>query len=187
MFHVADRPMPARHVRCPNCGDAFLTGFPLKRHRASCGPRPPVHEELSPFPASNGDDEWSCDTDPASESDLFETCAAACPPDAPFVTCLNEQGEAPGMSQCLGWGPKNLTPQEEETFRFLQVVDAGSGTSTRVAQGMLPYARRLGGLGLLLPQTIRACWSSLAKVPIFDIVLNFKFQMYFSTSHNFKS
>ena len=61
MFPVADRPMPARHVRCPNCGNAFLPGFLLKRHRAMCGPRPPVHEEVPPFPASNGNDEWSCD------------------------------------------------------------------------------------------------------------------------------
>ena len=175
MYAGADRPMPARHVRCPTCGIGFLTGFPLKRHRATCGQRPPVHRELPPSPASCGNGEWDCDfDDPPSPADLPETQAAVCPPDAPFVAYLNAQGEAPGMSQCMGWGPKTLTPQEEETFRFLQVVDAGSGTSTRVAQGMLSYARRLGGQGLLLPKTIRACWSSLAKVRFVDIVSYFK-------------
>ena len=175
MYAGADRPMPARHVRCPTCGIGFLTGLPLKRHRAICGQRPPVHRELPPSPASCGNGEWACDFDDLpSPADLPETQAAACPPDAPFVAHLNDQGEAPGMSQCMGWGQKTLTPQEEETFRFLQVVDAGSGTSTRVAQGMLSYARRLGGQGLLLPKTIRACWSSLAKVLFVDIVSYFK-------------
>ena len=70
-----------------------------------------------------------------------------CPPDAPIVAHFDALQDTPGLRQCIGWGPRMLTPQEAETFRFLQVVDAGSGTSSRVAQGMLSYARRLGENG----------------------------------------
>jgi hypothetical protein len=82
-----------------------------------------------------------------------------------------------GHLQCANWGAKELSPQQKETFRFLQVVDAGDSTSGRVAQGVLNYARRLGGDGLLLPRSIKRCWQILDQVPYYTTLLNSQFKL----------
>ena len=154
------QPLQKYHTRCPFCGLGVKTGFQFKRHRAACGPRPEVHPEPPPQydVASDMSSSWYTVASDTSPTGLV------CPPDAPIVTHFDALQDAPGLRQCSGWGPRVLTPQEQETFRFLQVVDLGSGASSRVAQGMLSYARRLGGNGLLLPRTIQACWTKLHKV-----------------------
>jgi hypothetical protein len=137
----------------------------MKKHRAARGSRPQVRPE-PPQPKHDGDCEHQ-DTDVApgvSTAPSTMQTGLVCPPDAPVVAHFNAQEDSPGLGQCMGWGPRILTPQEKDNFRFLQVVDAGSGASGRVAQGMLSHARRLGGNGLLLPRTMRACWASVAKV-----------------------
>jgi len=174
-------PLLKNQSRCPFCGMGVKSGYTMKRHRAACGDRPQVLQEPPPPPSplQHDDDCEYHDTDVAP--DVFTApstihTGTVCPSDAPVVAHFNAQEDVPGLGQCMGWGPRVLTPQEEETFRFLQVVDAGSGASGRVAQGMLSYARRLGGNGLLLPRTIRACWASVAKVTQ-RRTLRFKFQI----------
>jgi len=159
------RPLQKYHTRCPSCGLGVKTGFLFKRHRAACGARPEVRPE--PPPQYNDD---ACDYhdddvawDTPSDSSTMPT-GLVCPSDAPIAAHFDVLHDTPGLRQCIGWGPRVLTPQEAETFRFLQVVDAGGDASSRVAQGMLSYARRLGGNGLLLPRTVQACWSKLHKV-----------------------
>ena len=159
------QPLQKNHTRCPSCGLGVKTGFPFKRHRAACGPRPEVRPKPPPQYDDDADEYHDDDvaSDTASDSSTTPT-GRVCPPDAPIVAHFDALQDAPGLNQCFGWGPRVLTPQEQETFRFLQVVDLGSGASSRVAQAMLSYARRLGGNGLLLPRTIQACWTKLHKV-----------------------
>ena len=163
-------PLLKYQTRCPFCGMGVKSGYLMTRHRASCGHRPQVRRETPPSSPPQHDDDCGYHDTEVTPNVLTAPstihAGLACPSDAPIVAHFNAQEESPGLGQCMGWGPQVLTPQEEETFRFLQVVDAGSGTSGRVAQGMLSCARRLGGNGLLLPRTIRACWASVAKVTI---------------------
>ena len=163
-------PLLKNQSRCPSCGMGVKSGFQMKRHRAACGSpleaRPGYHDPDGEHHDTDGDCE-NHDTDVAPEvyrDPPTTQTGFVCPLDAPIVAHFNAQKDSPGLGQCMEWGPRILTPQEEETFRFLQVVDAGSGASGRVAQGMLSYARRLGGKGLLLPRTIRACWAAVDKV-----------------------
>ena len=163
-------PLLKNQSRCPSCGMGVKSGFPMKRHRASCGSPLEARPEYHDTDGEHHDTDVCCenhDTDVAPEVDRDPPTTQTgfvCPLDAPLVAHFNAQKDSPGLGQCMEWGPRILTPQEEETFRFLQVVDAGSGASGRVAQGMLSYARRLGGKGLLLPRTIRACWAAVDKV-----------------------
>ena len=102
-----------------------------------------------------------------------------CRPDEEIVRYFADDVDRPGLLQCANWGARELSPQQKETFRFLQVVDAGDGTSGRVAQGVLNYARRLGGDGLLLPRSIKRCWQILDQVQCCTKLLNsqFKFKL----------
>ena len=160
-------PLLKYQARCPDCGLGVKSGFQMKRHRAACGARPPGRPEAPPRPTTDdGDWEYQDAEVAPSVATTPQTpyTGLVCPPDAPLIEHFSAQADSPGLGQCIGWGPRVLTPQEEETFRFLQVVDAGSGASGRVAQGMLSYARRLGGNGLLLTRTIQACWAAVDKV-----------------------
>jgi hypothetical protein len=155
-------PLLKSQSRCPSCGVGVKSGFQMKRHRAACGSRPQERPEHRGTDGEHHDTDGDCechDTDVApnvSTAPSTTQTGFICPLDAPLVAHFNAQEESPGLGQCIEWGPRILNPQEEETFRFLQVVDAGSGASGRVAQGMLSCARRLGGNGLLLPRTMRA-------------------------------
>ena len=167
---VMSVPLLKYQSRCPSCGRGVKSGYVMKRHRAECGSSPQERPEYRDTDGDHHDTDGDCeyhDTDVApnvSTAPSTIQTGFVCPLDAPIVAHFNAQKDSPGLGQCIQWGPRILTPQEEETFCFLQVVDAGSGASGRVAQGMLSYARRLGGNGLLLPRTIRACWDAVAKI-----------------------
>jgi hypothetical protein len=77
---------------------------------------------------------------------------------------MNTQGEAPGVSQCMGGD--------------VQVVDAGSGTSSRVTRDSIMHPAPRGQWPAAATHTMRACWSDLAKVAIVDISWNLKFYTY---------
>jgi hypothetical protein len=62
------------------------------------------------------------------------------------------------------WGELELTPNDEEIFRFLRSVEIGGGASDAASRASLDYAHSLGGRGLLLPKTVRTCWDKVAKV-----------------------
>ena len=62
------------------------------------------------------------------------------------------------------WGELELSPTEEEVFRFLRSVEMGGGGSDAASRASLDYARSLGGRGLLLPKTVRTCWDKVQKV-----------------------
>ena len=167
---VMSVPLLKYQSRCPSCGRGVKSGFQMKRHRAECGSRPQERPEHRDTDGDHHDTDGDCEyhdadvaPDVSTAPSITQTEGLVCPPDAPVVAHFNAQKDSPGLGQCMGWGPRILTPQEKDNFRFLQVVDAGSGASGRVAQGMLSHARRLGGNGLLLPRTMRACWASVAK------------------------
>ena len=107
----------------------------MKRHRAECGSSPQERPEYRDTDGdhhdTDGDGEYH-DTDVApnvSPAPSTIQTGFVCPLDAPIVAHFNAQKDSPGLGQCIQWGPRILTPQEEETFCFLRVVDAGSGAS----------------------------------------------------------
>jgi hypothetical protein len=62
------------------------------------------------------------------------------------------------------WGQLQLSPTDEEVFRFLRSVEIGGGASDAASRASLDYAQSLGGRGLLLPKTVRTCWKQVQKV-----------------------
>ena len=125
------------------------------------------HEHTDPgCSVESGEDTLALDTDARD----------ACQQDEGTVKHFAGDIDRPGLLQCANWSAKELSPQQKETFRFLQVVDAGDGTSGRVAQGVPNYARRLGGDGLLLPRTTKRCWQMLDQVQCFIKLLNSQFK-----------
>ena len=64
------------------------------------------------------------------------------------------------------WGKLELTPKELEICRFLRSMEIGGGASDVASRASLEYARSLGGRGLLLPKTVRHCWTTIDKVCI---------------------
>jgi hypothetical protein len=62
------------------------------------------------------------------------------------------------------WGELELSPTDEEVFRFLRSVEIGGGASDAASRASLDYAHSLGGRGLLLPKTVRTCWDKVRKV-----------------------
>jgi hypothetical protein len=65
----------------------------------------------------------------------------ACQKDEEIVKHFADDVDRPGLLQCANWGAKELSPQQKETFRFLQVVDAGDGTSVRTGGAGRPKFR----------------------------------------------
>ena len=127
----------------PHCGVGFRIGWSYSKHVGGCV----RNKEL---PAAGGlehsdepDYEHEC-TDPgcsveSGEGTLTVDADArdACQKDEEIVKHFADDVDRPGLLQCANWGAKELSPQQKETFRFLQVVDAGDGTSGRMAQGVL--------------------------------------------------
>jgi len=179
-------PLRRCHARCPTCGLGFKVGFSYIYHVKNCAKDKEPPAAVGPCHSDDRDYEYEYN-EPAcsveSEGDGAIAVAtdgrAVCRPDEEIVRHFADDVDRPGLLQCANWGAKELSPQQKETFRFLQVVDAGDGTSGRVAQGVLNYARRLGGDGLLLPRSIKRCWQILDQVLYYTKLLNsqFKFKL----------
>ena len=159
-----------RYARCPTCGVGYHIGFAHQQHVRLCARNnePQAAAGLEQSDAREDEHEY---TDPGCSVVLEEDAlavdthgAGVCHHDEEIVRHFADDVDRPGLLQCTNWGAKELSPQQKETFRFLQVVDAGDGTSGRVAQGVLNYARGLGGNGLLLPRSIKRCWQMLDQV-----------------------
>ena len=179
-------PLLRFHSRCPTCGVGYHIGYSCSNHVKWCARNKEPPAAGGPCHSAEGDYEHE-QNDPACSVESADEGAIAvatdgrevCGPDEEIVRFFADDVERPGLLQCAHWGAKELSPQQQETFRFLQVVDAGDGTSGRVAQGMLNYARRLGGDGLLLPRSIKRCWQILDQVQYYTTLLNsqFKFKL----------
>ena len=164
-------PLRRFHSRCPTCGLGFHIGYQYSHHVKWCAAKKEPPAAGGPCHSDERDYEYEC-TDAAcsveSEGDGAITVAThgreVCRHDEEIVRHFADDEDRPGLLQCANWGAKELSAQQKETFRFLQVVDAGDGTSGRVAQGVLKYVRRVGGDGLLLPRTIKRCWQILDQV-----------------------
>ena len=192
-------PLLRYHARCPTCGVGYHIGFAHQEHVRRCvrknEPPTALGQEQSDVREFESDyTDAGCSVGSEEDATVVETHGAGvCPHDAEIVRHFADDKDRPGLLQCTSWGAKELSPQEKETFRFLQVVDAGDGTSGRVAQGMLNYARELGGNGLLLPRSIKRCWQILdqvlhcVKYEIPKLIFTSNFLYYiFVLPHNFK-
>ena len=164
-------PLAHGRVRCPHCDRQFRQGWTLRNHMTKCAPRPAHAAGGCDDNAHNNDDGGnSAHSDGGSHEDHQPETPpihqSRQPPQArAFEQHLSSAKSAPGAAlEYAGWGPKELTAAEAETFRFLAVTDAGDGTSRRVATGMLRYARSLGSRASLLPKSMDTSWAMLTKV-----------------------
>ena len=188
-------PLQRFHSRCPTCGVGYHIGYSYSHHVKWCSRNKdppaaggPCHSDERDYEHEHNDP--ACSVESADEGAIAVSTDGreVCRPDEEIVRYFADDVDRPGLLQCANWGAKELSPQQKETFRFLQVVDAGDGTSGRVAQGVLNYARRLGGDGLLLPRSIKRCWQILDQVPYYTLsnsqfkfelqILQFKFRLH---------
>ena len=121
----------------------YRIGWSYSKHVRGCArnKEPPAAAGLEHSDEPDYEYEYTypgCSVESGEDTLAVDTDARdVCQQDEEIVKHFAGDIDRPGLLQCANWGAKELSPQQKETFRFLQVVDAGDGTSGRMAQGVL--------------------------------------------------
>lgn len=160
-------------LHCNVCGKACKQGWSLLNHTKVCG----VYRKYMKEHDALEDHVYDVELDVGMDEEV-NVHAAVRPVDDPVDTFdrvhtidehfsnLDRDGtlDTEQVLHYANWGKLELTPKELEICRFLRSVEIGGGASDAASRASLEYARSLGGRGLLLPKTVRHCWTTIDKV-----------------------